>query len=181
MWSIAADPLLSLFSAEILRHCAKEQRNVEFILVDGDHSAEGVRADINALLVAEQKPLAWCSFTTASNPACREGIKTANWSSSRAVQGVEIDFIPGIYHHEAYDTAEARTMWGGFACAVLEPTERRRPLELQASQQALFDAVYQVSAHAPAMTMRRSLRGLLRKTHNLPVGRACMRRAVARP
>lgn len=141
-------------SEQVLPDIFKQLQNldldVEFILIDGDHSTEGVRNDVN-LILKYLKPRKPCVILMhdSFNPACRQGINTASWDSSSFVQWVELDFIPGIYHHKAYDTAAARTMWGGFACAILEPNPRHGELLVQASQQGLFDAVYQNSSHFP--------------------------------
>ena len=85
----------------------------------------------------------------AFNPDCRTGILSANWQNCPYVYELEIDYIPGIYHQEAYDTAAARTMWGGFACALLKPEPRQGNLVISQRQQGLFEAVLLHSSHAP--------------------------------
>ena len=132
----------------LLEESENSNRDIEFILIDGDHSTQGVQRDINALL--QYKPRKRCVILMhdSFNPDCREGIKTASWLTSPYVQCVELDFIPGIYHYDAYDTAAARTMWGGFACAVLDSTIRREELVIQESQKGLFEAVFANSSHA---------------------------------
>jgi Methyltransferase domain len=132
----------------LLKESENSSRDIEFILIDGDHSTQGVQRDINALL--QYKPRKKCVILMhdSFNPDCREGIKTASWSTSPHVQWVELDFIPGIYHYEAYDTAAAKTMWGGFACAVLDSTPRQEKLMIQESQRGLFEAVFANSSHA---------------------------------
>ena len=132
---------------EVLTTYQTAQHNIEFILIDGDHSSEGVRADITALLRWQPKTDCVVLMHDSFNPDCREGIKTAAWSSSPYVQTVELDFVPGIYHQKPYDMAEARTMWGGFALALLSSENRKRPLAVTASQQELFEAVYAISSH----------------------------------
>jgi len=138
----------------ILAQCTSAGKGVEFVIIDGDHSAAGVQRDIDAFL--RWQPLRRCLVLMhdSFNPACREGIRTAPWASSLYVQSVELDFIPGIYHQEAFDTAGPRTMWGGFALAILSPEKRLGPLNIQASQQGLFDAVLKVSSHAPPTSLR---------------------------
>lgn len=138
----------------IFEQCSLDGRSVEFVLIDGDHSTAGVQRDINALL--RWQPLNRCLVLMhdSFNPDCREGIKSAPWASSPYVQSVELDFIPGIFHQEAFDTAGPGTMWGGFALAVLTPERRGGPLKIQASQQGLFDAVFKVSSHAPSSRFR---------------------------
>jgi hypothetical protein len=128
---------------------------VDFVLIDGDHSTEGVRRDINALLSVQPESDLVVLMHDAFNPDCRRGILTAHWEQSPFVQEVEVDYIPGVYHHEAFDTAAARTMWGGFAYARLKPVAREtHTLNISQRQAGLFDAVLLQSIHR---TVRRSL------------------------
>lgn len=143
-------------SAEVLPTLIAERErsgeNIDFILVDGDHSTKGVRNDINTLLSFRPKGRCIIIMHDSFNPECREGIRTADWAGSPHVHSIDLDFIPGIYHEHAYDTAPARSMWGGFACAVLQSAERRESLEVRESQRGLFEAVRQVSMHAPKVS-----------------------------
>lgn len=149
---------------QVLQDNLRAQRSVEFVLIDGDHSAVGVRLDIEALLSVVPDCRRVVFMHDSFNPACREGVRTASWADSPYVHAVELDFVPGIYHENAYDTAAARTMWGGFACAVLQPYPRKGALQISASQQGLFDAVYRVSSHsAPSSGLRSRLTGVVRR------------------
>jgi hypothetical protein len=140
-------------SAELLpsalRAASEACDPVGFVLIDGDHSTEGVRRDINALLSVPPSCELVVLMHDAFNPDCRAGILTANWHGSPYVHEVEIDYIPGVYHQHAYDTATARTMWGGFACALLKPEPRQGELVISQRQQGLFEAVLLQSSHAP--------------------------------
>jgi hypothetical protein len=122
---------------------------VSFVLIDGDHSIEGVRRDINSLLGVPPSCEMVVLMHDAFNPDCRAGILSANWQLCPHVHEVEIDYIPGVYHQQAYDTAAARTMWGGFACALLKPEHRQGDLLISQRQQGLFEAVFLQSSHAP--------------------------------
>ena len=133
----------------VLRSGAQGCDPVGFVLIDGDHSTEGVRRDINALLSVPPSCEMVVLMHDAFNPDCRAGILTANWQGSPYVHEVEIDYIPGVYHQHAYDTASARTMWGGFACALLKPEPRQCDLVISQRQQGLFEAVLLQSSHAP--------------------------------
>jgi hypothetical protein len=133
----------------VLRATARGADPVGFVLIDGDHSADGVRRDINALLSVPPSCDMVVLLHDAFNPECRSGILTANWHLCPYVHEVEIDYIPGVYHQQAYDTAAARTMWGGFACAVLKPEPRQGELVISQRQQGLFEAVLFQSSHAP--------------------------------
>jgi hypothetical protein len=125
---------------DLVRELNRANRPVGFVLIDGDHTAAGVRRDIEALLELQPRQEVVCVLHDSFNPACREGMRTANWEKSPFVRHVELDFIPGIYHYEAFDTAEPRSMWGGFACAVLHPNKRVGGLVIHESQRGLFEA-----------------------------------------
>ena len=140
-------------SAELLpstlRAASELSEPVAFVLIDGDHSTEGVRRDISALLTVPPSCEMVVLMHDAFNPDCRAGILSANWQGSPYVHEVEIDYIPGVYHQQAYDTAAARSMWGGFACAFLKPEPRQGDLVISQRQQGLFEAVLLQSSHAP--------------------------------
>ena len=122
---------------------------VGFVLIDGDHTTEGVRRDINALLSVPPSCEMVVLMHDAFNPDCRAGILSADWQRCPFVHEVEVDYIPGVYHQQAYDTAAARTMWGGFACALLQPEPRHSDLVVSQRQQGLFESVLLQSSHAP--------------------------------
>lgn len=78
--------------AEFLDHLAGAGGGVDFALVDGDHTAEGVRQDLEALLTAEAvqrcvissttRPTmssagAWSGCRTAATPRCRTATSTS--------------------------------------------------------------------------------------------------------
>lgn len=154
----------------LLEGIAARGEELGFVLIDGDHSAEGVRSDINAVLRYKPVRPVYVVFHDSFHPPCREGILAADWSACPHVHLVEIDFVPGVYHLEAFDTAGPRSMYGGLALAVLKPEPREGSLTIHQSQRGLFETVYAASCHAPPP--RRSL-----------LGRALgkVRRAVLRP
>ena len=131
-----------------------------FVLIDGDHSADGVCRDIDAVLKLKPKGRVVIILHDSFNPECRAGMRRAAWAACPYVQFVELDFVPGVYHYEAHDTAEARSMWGGFACAVLEPEPRTGALSIGESQRGLFEAVFRDSSHAASKTPGLALRAL---------------------
>jgi hypothetical protein len=140
----SADLLPSVF-----REAELANQPVDFVLIDGDHSTEGVRRDINAILSVLPSREMVVLMHDAFNPDCRAGIVSADWRLCPYVHEVEIDYIPGVYHHHAYDTAGSRTMWGGFACALLKPDPRQGDLRISQRQQGLFEAVLLQSSHCP--------------------------------
>ena len=145
----------------LLNKISSDQESLGFILIDGDHSTEAVRADINSVLqYVPIRPL-YVVFHDSFHPACREGILTANWHQCEYVHYVEIDFIPGVYVHEAWDTAQPRSMWGGFSLALMLPEKRTHELIIHQSHKGLFDVLVPRSAHAISLLrkMKRKLIG----------------------
>jgi hypothetical protein len=63
------------------------------------------------------------------------------------VHYVEIDFIPGVFHFEAFDTAPAKSMYGGLALALMLPEKRDFDLKIHESQRGLFETVFKNSCH----------------------------------
>lgn len=132
---------------DLVRELNEQKRPIGFVLIDGNHKGGGVRRDIEALLELQPQQQVVFILHDSFNPSCREGMRTANWAKSPFVSHVELDFIPGVYHYYAHDTAERRSMWGGFACAVLWPQKRVGNLVIQESQRGLHEAVKRDSRH----------------------------------
>ena len=112
------------------------------VLIDGAHSRDGVRQDIENLLHFRPTQLLYIVMHDSFNPECRRGILEAGWSKSPYVHFVELDFVPGILqsHPDRY-----REMWGGLALAILLPVERKGSLAVHANQELLFQTVLQHS------------------------------------
>jgi hypothetical protein len=142
---------------DLVRALNEQKRAVGFVLIDGSHTTAGVRRDIETLLELQPQQEMVFILHDSFNPACREGMRTANWAKSPFVHEVELDFVPGVYYHAAHDTAEAKTMWGGFACAVLRPEKRQGALIVQESQLHLHQAVKRRSSHNHWYRLRRRI------------------------
>lgn len=143
---------------ELVAQLNKSGNTPEFVLVDGTHSTQGVRTDIESLLklrpTREMVMLVHDSF----NPGCRQGIRDAAWASSPYVHAVEIDFVPGGFMAEAYDTGTAGSMWAGFACAIFKPETRPGELDVLESGRPVFDAVFTISMYAKQPPVARANR-----------------------
>jgi hypothetical protein len=113
---------------------------VDFILIDGDHSAEGTKRDIGCLLpYIPPKPLL-VVIHDSFNPGCRRGILEGGWEKSPYVSWVDIDFVPGRITEDK-GPFEGQ-LWGGFALAYLLPFPRKDPLEIHCSTEKMFRTVY---------------------------------------
>jgi hypothetical protein len=110
---------------------------VSFVLVDGDHSAEGVRRDIELLLDYVPKVPMIVLMHDGFNPDCRRGMLEARWSRSPYVHFVDLDYIPGrVVEHGGGGDGE---MWGGLAMALFSPQPRAGELRVEASGKRTFD------------------------------------------
>ena len=117
----------------------------DFALVDGDHSAEAVRKDLDALLARRPRRPAWISMHDSFNPECRRGIRQANWSLPW-VHHVELDFVPGQLMWQPHIENQ---MWGGVSLAEIRPEDRpTKNIEIRENSRLLFEAALKNSAHS---------------------------------
>jgi glycosyltransferase involved in cell wall biosynthesis len=112
---------------------------VDFVLIDADHTAEGIRRDIQSVLrYVPRKPM-FIMLHDSFNPECRRGMLAANWESSPYCHWVDLDFIPGrIIEHGGGGNGE---LWGGLATAYFDPAQRSGPLTVQTSADNMFQAL----------------------------------------
>lgn len=116
---------------------------VEFVLIDGDHSAEGVKRDINSILnYIPKKPL-FVALHDGFNPECRRGMLEANWSKSPYVHWIDIDFVPGRLVEDG-GTANGE-MWGGLALAYLKPDIRSCELVINQTAREMYERILHYS------------------------------------
>lgn len=129
----------------VLAGLQEEGAELGFVLVDGDHSAEGVTADIAAVLRYRPGAPLWLLMHDSFNPDCRRGMKAIDWSAHPHVHWLNYDFIPGFL---SCIPGWEDQMWCGFALAFLDAGERTGPLptgELLARQ---FEKILPLSTHA---------------------------------
>lgn len=120
-------------------------RRLDFVLVDGDHSADGVRADVRDLL--ESGALDGVMLLhDCMNPEVRRGIKAADIAGHSSVRYVDLDFVAG--HLSTYRSGGEffGQLWGGLGLAVVGESVDGSALALFASRGASQDQLY--SAHA---------------------------------
>ena len=119
---------------------------LDFVLLDADHSGDGVRRDINSVLAYRPERPLYIVMHDSFNPGCRGGMKAADWSSNPHAHLLELDFVLGRFVTEEEGDGY-REMWCGFALAVLLPEKRRgdfllRENESLAYRTALRHSVY---------------------------------------
>jgi len=127
-----------------LKEIDERNEQLQFVLIDGDHTYKGVQNDIKSFLNYTPKNSIHIIFHDSFNPICRKAILGLNYNNYKNVHYIELDFISGVFlkNEKLY-----REMWGGLALMVLEKQEREETLKINQSQKILFDTVYWRSIH----------------------------------
>jgi hypothetical protein len=111
---------------------------VNFVLIDGDHSEEGVRRDLSIVLQYVPREPMFLLAHDSFNPGCRRGMLEAPWQDSRYCHFVDLDFVPGrLIEHPGPSHGEP---WGGLAMAFFHPTPRAGQVYMAQSASILFEA-----------------------------------------
>ncbi len=103
--------------AEFLKELTRAGRVVDFALVDGDHTAEGVRADLDALLASPAVKRSVILIHDTANEIVREGLERVRYADYPTVSFQDLDFVPGHlsdggpFHHQ---------LWGGLGLVVMD-------------------------------------------------------------
>ncbi len=146
---IAGDSRATL--VPLLHRLQPENSTLEFVLIDGNHTAEGIKRDIENVLQFKPSQPVYILMHDSFNPEVRAGIQNANWQGCPYVHWVELDLVPGILLDRM---PFRRQMWGGFAFALLRPVVRQGELKLGANQALLQQAAMKQSAHNPTILSR---------------------------
>lgn len=126
---------------------------LQFVLIDGDHSTDGVRADIESVLQVQPRSDIYVIMHDSFHPPCREGMLSAAWSGCPFVHYLELDFVPGVYFREGNENVAPGSMYGGFALAKLLPEERRGALKIEQVHLGLYEACLNDAARRGAAEM----------------------------
>lgn len=110
-------------------------KKLSFAFVDGDHSAEGVRTDINNLLRYVPRHSMFIVMHDSFNPECRRGLRSAEWATNPHVHAVELDFVPGVVNPSPKIRGQ---LWGGLALACLMPDPRSSHFEVTGGAEMTF-------------------------------------------
>jgi glycosyltransferase involved in cell wall biosynthesis len=117
---------------------------VDFILLDGDHSKEGVKRDMDLILqYVPLKPL-FVMMHDSFNPGCRQAMLESPWQESPYCHWVELDFVPGRLVDN--DEPAQGEPWGGLGIAYLQPFPRKGWLRIERSADGLFRLA---ASHSP--------------------------------
>lgn len=102
---------------QVLDQLAADGRNVDFALVDGDHSADGAEEDLRDLLASDAVRQTVILLHDTLNDEVREGFKRVDLDAEPKVVHHDLDFIAGHlsqggdFHHQ---------LWGGLGLILVD-------------------------------------------------------------
>jgi hypothetical protein len=100
-----------------LERFAEDGRNVDFVLVDGDHSSDGVRRDIEDLLNSSAIASTVILIHDTANPSVRAGLDAIHYNAWPKVDHVDLDFVPG---HMFREERLKHELWGGLGLVLVD-------------------------------------------------------------
>ena len=108
---------------DVLARFAEEGRNVDFVLVDGDHSTEGVRQDLEDLLSSRALARSAIVIHDINNEVVRAGVEAVRYGAWPKVSYVELDWVAGYLFDQANDSGGRplrHEMWGGLGLVLVD-------------------------------------------------------------
>jgi hypothetical protein len=102
---------------EVLAGFAARGANVDFVLVDGDHSPEGVRRDLEDLLDSPAVAASVILIHDTANERVRAGVDAVRFSAWPKVTYVDLDWVPGRMFAEP---ALRDELWFGLGLVLID-------------------------------------------------------------
>ena len=100
---------------QVLEELAAAQCSVDFALIDGDHSAEGARRDVENVLDSSAASRTVILIHDIVNERVRAGVEAVDFKSFAHVTHVDLDLLPG--HALRGEPVEGQ-LWGGFGVVL---------------------------------------------------------------
>jgi hypothetical protein len=101
----------------VLAQFAEAGQKVDFVLVDGDHSTEGVRRDLEDLLESPAVAHTLIVMHDTMNEIVREGLEQVRYGAYPKVAYVDLDFVAGYMFREPSLKHE---LWGGLGLVIVD-------------------------------------------------------------
>jgi hypothetical protein len=105
----------------LLDELAREGKNVDFVLVDGDHTSDGVERDVRDLLASEAIKRTVILLHDTLNDDVRAGLKRVDYRAGAKVAHVDLDVVPG---HLSEGGPSHNELWGGLGLILVSEGER---------------------------------------------------------
>lgn len=127
----------------LLGDLAGSGEKVDFVLVDGDHTPDGVERDVRDLLASEAIRETVILLHDTLNDDVRRGLRAVDYDAEPKVAYVDLDFVGGHlskggpYHNE---------LWGGLGLIVVDVAEGARERFVASGFHDLFGLVSPVRA-----------------------------------
>ena len=102
---------------QLLDELSAQDANVEFVLLDGDHSAAGIKRDVEDLLSSPAISRSVILVHDAANHEVRAGLEAVDYRASPKVTWVDLDWLPGYVSKQGPIAGEA---WGGLGLIVVD-------------------------------------------------------------
>jgi hypothetical protein len=106
---------------ELLASLASQGRNVDLALVDGDHSATGVRQDLEDLLGSPALGRSAILIHDVANERVRAGLDAVRFGAWPKVAYVHLDWVPGQLFREPGLEQE---LWYGLGLVLVDATRQ---------------------------------------------------------
>jgi hypothetical protein len=102
----------------VLKELADAGRHVDFALIDGDHSAEGVARDIRTVLASDACRRTVIVFHDTANDEVRAGLESVKLQEHPKVALCMLDAVPGYIVVE--DHIRSHEIWNGLGLVLLD-------------------------------------------------------------
>jgi hypothetical protein len=138
----------------LIRRLQSEQAELGFVLVDGDHSREGVRKDIDNVLKFKPVVPVYIVMHDSFNSECRLGLRDADWAGCPHVHAVELDFVAGAVQPSPSSRGE---LWGGLALGILKPEPRQGRFEITGKSELTFQITHEAELRRQRWPLHRKV------------------------
>jgi hypothetical protein len=124
---------------EVLADLGREGRNVDFVLVDGDHTADGVERDVRDLLRSDAIRRTLIAVHDTMNDEVRAGLKRIDYAANPKITHAELDFVGG---HLSFGGPFHHQLWGGLGLIVVD--DQAHPPEGQSDRDECFYELHEL-------------------------------------
>ncbi len=118
---------------ELIKSLKESGEDVNFILIDGDHSYNAVLQDLNnALAYTPKSETALLVHDSWYEPS-RDAINHANWNNNPHIHYIEKDFVPGDLNGNIFV--------GGLTLALMSKKKRKGNVEIKQTHDHMYRSV----------------------------------------